>query len=1015
MSDRLRVLLVEDNPGDADLIVELLPIEGPVVFDVHTVDRLSKALECIGTSRFDIILLDLGLPDSDGLETLRAMLSHPAGFPIVVLTGNNDEQTGLAAVREGAQDYLVKGQTDKNQLTRSIKYAIERKQAENALQELNDTLDERIVERTAQLTSANEKLQETLHKLHLHQIELKMQNEELQRTQVELDASRTRYFDFYNLAPVGFLTTSDSGLIMEANLPAATLLGVTRDALIKQPVTRFILKEDQDIYYLHRNQNSKTDESNTCELRTVKPDGTTSWVHLATTALQQADGATEYRIVMSDITDRKRKEEYREMSRDVLQILNDPENLSDYMQHVLDVLIKRTRLDAVGIRLQQGDDFPYVAQRGFPPEFLLTENSLLERTPGGGVCRDESGKVRLECTCGLVISGKTDSTSPLFTSGGSFWVNDSVPLLDIPSSEDPRLHPRNQCIHLGYASVALVPIRNKETIVGLLQFNDRRKGCFTRDSIAILETIAAHIGAAMVRKQAEAALQKSETKYRLLFQNMTNGFALHQIVVNETGKPVDFICREANRTFEKITGLKSVAILNKKATEVLPGIEKDPADWIGVYGEVALSGKEIYFEKYFEKFDRWLAVTAYRPIQNYFATVVEDITEKKQEAEVQSSLAAIVASAEDAIIRNDLQGIIQTWNGGAENIFGYKAKEVIGKNISLLVPPGYADMNTDVLQRMTQGEQIDNYESFRMRKDGTVIPVSITVSAIKDANGKVIGVSRIAHDITKHKQAEQLEALNEDLELRVEQRTRELQETQIQYLHAEKLTAIGKLSASIAHEFNNPLQGIMIILKGLKKRAVLQDMDREMLDAAISESERIKNLIFNLQDFNRPSSGRKGWMDVHQSLDSILLLNKSDFNGKRIAVVLDYAEGLPHILAVQDQIKQVFLNLLINAADACHQPGGVITVSTWQEDGKVAVAFKDTGVGIQPSNLERIFQPFYTTKPEVKGTGLGLSVSYGIVKHHQGEIRVDSQPGEGTTFTVLLPIKDANIISVIDK
>ncbi len=147
-------------------------------------------------------------------------------------------------------------------------------------------------------------------------------------------------------------------------------------------------------------------------------------------------------------------------------------------------------------------------------------------------------------------------------------------------------------------------------------------------------------------------------------------------------------------------------------------------------------------------------------------------------------------------------------------------------------------------------------------------------------------------------------------------------------------------------------------------------------------------------------------MSLHNSLDSLLLLHKSEFKSKRISVVLNYAANLPEILAVPDQIKQVFLNLLTNAADACLRPGGVITVSTWQEGNgnKVAVAIKDTGIGIKPENIELIFQPFYTTKPAVKGTGLGLSVSYGIVKNHGGEILVTSRPEDGTTFTVLLPI-----------
>jgi signal transduction histidine kinase len=177
-----------------------------------------------------------------------------------------------------------------------------------------------------------------------------------------------------------------------------------------------------------------------------------------------------------------------------------------------------------------------------------------------------------------------------------------------------------------------------------------------------------------------------------------------------------------------------------------------------------------------------------------------------------------------------------------------------------------------------------------------------------------------------------------------------------------------------------------------------------LLDLAIVESERMKKLIHDLQDFNRPSSHMKVPMDVHDSLEALLLLYKSDFSKKGITTVLNYAEGVPQVLAVPDQIKQVFLNLLNNAMDACPQTGGVITISSRQEGKQVAVAIKDNGTGIKPEKIGLIFQPFYTTKSEIKGTGLGLSICHGIVQYHHGEILVESQFGEGSTFTVLLPI-----------
>lgn len=260
-------------------------------------------------------------------------------------------------------------------------------------------------------------------------------------------------------------------------------------------------------------------------------------------------------------------------------------------------------------------------------------------------------------------------------------------------------------------------------------------------------------------------------------------------------------------------------------------------------------------------------------------------------------------------------------------------------------------------------------------------------------------------DITERKKIEnQLQVMKEELERKVEQRTSEVVEIQKRYLHAEKLSALGKLSASMAHEFNNPLQAIAVILQSLKK-ANIDKNDREMLELAIAESDRMKRLISNLRDFYRPSTEMKAYFDIHVLIDGLLLLLKYDFQRKKINIEREYTNELPPAFAVPDQIKQVFLNLLSNAAEACFQSGGVITISTREENERVAVAIKDTGVGIKPEDIENIFRPFYTTKAETKGTGLGLSTSYGIVKSHGGEILVESQPGEGSTFTVLLPAK----------
>jgi diguanylate cyclase (GGDEF)-like protein/PAS domain S-box-containing protein len=256
------------------------------------------------------------------------------------------------------------------------------------------------------------------------------------------------------------------------------------------------------------------------EYPVIVKDGREIWLGQNTQLIAEGDQVVGFQSVSRDITERKRAELYLNLSGAVLEILNESENFEDSVQCILIVLKRTTGCDAVGIRLQRGDDFPYVAHHGFSSDFLQTEDTLVVRGPDGGICRGPDGSVSLECTCGVVISGKTDPSNPLFTPGGSCWTNDSSPLLDLPASNDPRLHPRNKCIHHGFASVALVPIRTKQRIVGILQLNDRRKGQFSLYAINALEGMASHIGEALLRKQAEEALRESEEQHRLMIENL---------------------------------------------------------------------------------------------------------------------------------------------------------------------------------------------------------------------------------------------------------------------------------------------------------------------------------------------------------------------------------------------------------------------------------------------------------------------------------------------------------------
>lgn len=235
-----------------------------------------------------------------------------------------------------------------------------------------------------------------------------------------------------------------------------------------------------------------------------------------------------------------------------------------------------------------------------------------------------------------------------------------------------------------------------------------------------------------------------------------------------------------------------------------------------------------------------------------------------------------------------------------------------------------------------------------------------------------------------------------------------LQKTQRELLHKEKLASMGQLAAGVAHELNNPLGTIQLFADILYKGASEGSQQHDDLHTIISETQRCKVIVSDLLDFARQQEALTQETNLHALIAGIVERISEQPAFEKIQIVCDFAPDLPAIQADPAQLQQVFINLFGNSADAMEQ-GGTLTISTrWLEDDRIEVRVTDTGGGISPENLENVFTPFFTTKSASKGTGLGLAIVYGIIKMHRGQIYLQSQPGQGTTVVITLPVRLPN-------
>ncbi len=513
------------------------------------------------------------------------------------------------------------------------------------------------------------------------------------------------------------------------------------------------------------------------------------------------------------------------------------------------------------------------------------------------------------------------------------------------------------------------------------------------------------------QKKAQEKLKESEEKYRLLFENMNSGFAYSEVVVNDNNKPIDYRFIEANSQFEKLTGLKVSDIIGKTVTEVLPGIENDPADWIGRYGKVGLTGEPLTAEDYSEPLDRWYIVSSYSTKKGFFAVTFNDITDRKRAEkklkESEKKYRHLFENSPFSIVLLNFEGKIVEMNAATTKLFGYQEEDLIDKKYLTLTDifpietmPGLRLVH-DLMSKGAPSDPIIKPQITKIyNKDKKTMWVSSELSVV--GIGDELMILAIIQDITEKKLAEE--------KLRESEQKLRLQNIELKELDRLKTDFI----SIAAHDLKTPLISIggyvdLILLreKGLKEEV------KEDLNRVLNNVNRLDGYINRLLDVMKIEAKKVEIVKREENIHDIIITCLSDLefqvSQKDLTINVDISQNLK-MMVDNFRISQAILNLLSNAVKFTPK-NGKIDISIVEDDEDVLFKIQDNGKGLTPEEIQKLFGKFVRIEQGIdgystldKGTGLGLYIARGFIEAHGGKIWVESKGRDnGSEFSFTLP------------
>ncbi len=478
-------------------------------------------------------------------------------------------------------------------------------------------------------------------------------------------------------------------------------------------------------------------------------------------------------------------------------------------------------------------------------------------------------------------------------------------------------------------------------------------------------------------KWAEA-FGKSHSRFATLFSKMLTAVAYYKVITDKNGKPLHYVCLEANNAFEKVTGIKRKDFLGKRAKDLWLTNGSNLHKIIDKFGRVSIAKEALQYEYQMDPMKKWYNISAFSVEKGYFVTIFEDISERKRmEEELREGVKynrGLIDSNLDPIVIIGQDGRICDVNRATTKIVGRTAAELIGTDFTdYFIQPDKARLGYEIA--LKEGS-IRNYELEIKGKDETTTQILYNASVYRNDKDEYIGVFAAVHDITE------LKNLQEDL------------------VKSAKFAVIGQLASAVGHELRNPLGVIKnsvyflnMMLKDTADEKVIKHL--KIMDKKVNSAN---DIISNLLGLTKQNSPTLKLTDLNKTAKNSLSQITVPEN-----IVLDLKLGkIPKTLLDEEQIERVLHNLIMNAIQAMTE-SGKLTIQTTKQDDKLIVSVKDTGIGIPKKDIAHLFTPLFTTK--AKGIGLGLVICKQIVEGHNGTIEVESKVGEGSTFIVYLPIQ----------